>query len=190
MLVGAISHRRNLDRRIALHMVIGGTLGSTVGAFLTGSIPTLVLAVMFVVISVITVCGIYLDRIAPRLAQRISPSPQSIVVGSFLLNLITGMRGGSGGSLFPSFLKSMRLNIHSAIATSLSVTIFTATAAVMIYWRRGNIVWLPALCVLLGSMAGVRVGSRVSLRAKPVWLEIGLSVLIVTLASLTIYKAL
>jgi len=118
---------------------------------------------MFVVISVITVCGIYLDRIAPRLAQRISPSPQSIVVGSFLLNLITGMRGGSGGSLFPSFLKSMRLNIHSAIATSLSVTIFTATAAVMIYWRRGNIVWLPALCVLLGSMAGVRVGSRVSL---------------------------
>jgi len=99
------------------------------------------------------------------------------------------MRGGSGGALFPPFLRAMHFNIHKAIATSLFVTIFTASAAIVIYWHRGNIIWLPALCVLIGSMIGARVGSKVSLKAKPFWLDIGLSVLTIALALLTVYKA-
>ena len=188
--VGAISHKKNIDYKISLHVILGGTLGSLVGAFLTGLIPTLVLATIFVIISLITIVGVYLDRIAPKLSQRISPSAKNIVSGSFCLNLITGMRGGSGGSLFPPFLRAMHLDIHKAIATSLFVTIFTALAATIIYWHRGNIFWLPALFVLIGSMIGARVGSKLSLKTKPWWLEIGLSVLIVILALLTVYKAL
>ena len=46
--VGAISHRKNIDRRIGLNLVVGGSLGSIVGAFLTGLIPTLMLAIIFV----------------------------------------------------------------------------------------------------------------------------------------------
>ena len=188
--VGAISHKKNIDYKISLHVILGGTLGSLVGAFLTGLIPTLVLATIFVIISLITIVGVYLDRIAPKLSQRISPSAKNIVSGSFCLNLITGMRGGSGGSLFPPFLRAMHLDIRKAIATSLFVTIFTASAAIIIYWHRGNIFWLPALFVLIGSMIGARVGSKLSLKTKPWWLEIGLSVLIVILALLTVYKAL
>lgn len=188
--VGAISHRKNIDNKIALHVIIGGILGSVLGAFLVGLIPTLALAIIFVVISIITIVGIYLDRIAPEFSKKIVPNLINIIVGSFFLNLITGMRGGSGGSLFPPFLKAMHLDIHRAIATSLFVTIFTAIAAIIIYWNRGNIVWLPALFVLIGSMIGARVGSRLSLKTKSFWLEIGLSLLMVTLALLTVYKAL
>jgi uncharacterized membrane protein YfcA len=187
--VGAISHRKNIDKRIALYMVVGGSLGSLVGAFLTGLIPPLVLAIIFVIISLITIVGVYLDRIAPRLSQRMSPSAKNIVNGSFCLNLITGMRGGSGGSLFPPFLRAMHLDIHRAIATSLFVTISTAIAAIIIYWHRGNIFWLPVLFVLMGSTIGARVGSKLSLKTKPFWLEIGLSGLIMILALLTVYKA-
>ena len=188
--VGAISHRENIDDKIALHVITGGTLGSVLGAFLAGLIPTLVLAIIFVVISIITIVGIYLDRIAPEFSKKLVPSLRNIVVGSFCLNLITGMRGGSGGSLFPPFLRAMHLDIRKAIATSLFVTIFTALAAITIYWHRGNIFWLPALFVLIGSMIGARAGSKLSLKTKSFWLEIGLSVLIVTLALLTVYKAL
>jgi len=38
-------------------------------------------------------------------------------------------------------------------------------------------------------MIGARVGSKVSLKAKPFWLDIGLSVLTIALALLTVYKA-
>ena len=188
--VGAISQRRNIDRRIAPYMIIGGTLGSVAGALLAGLIPTLALAVIFVVTAFITVFGIYLGRIAPKLAQKMNPCSWSIISGALCLNLITGLRGGSGGSLFPPFLRTMRLDIHRAIATSLFVTIFTAIAAVIIYWHRGDIAWVPAISVLIGSMIGARIGSKVSLQAKPFWLEAGLTVVIVSLALITIYKAI
>lgn len=188
--VGAISQRRNIDKKIAMYMITGGTLGSLTGAFLAGLIPILALAVIFFIISVITVFGIYLDRIAPKLAHKINPGLWNIIAGSLCLNLVTGMRGGSGGSLFPPFLRAMKLDIHRAIGTSLFVTIFTAIAAVIIYWHRGDIIWLSAVFVLIGSMIGARIGSKASLKTKPTWLEIGLAVLVIALAFITIYKAL
>ena len=69
-----------------------------------------------------------MDKFAPKIAGRIRPSPWGIFFGTLFLNVITGMGGGSDGSLFPPFLKAMKLDIHKAIATSLFVTIFTATA--------------------------------------------------------------
>ncbi len=188
--IGAITHRRNVDIKIAINVIIGGTLGSITGAFLVGLISSFILAILFVITAIITVLAIYLDRIAPALSEKIHPNSTNFIGFSFFLNLITGMRGGSGGSLFPPFLRAMKLDIHKAIATSLFVTIFTATFAMIVYWQRGDIEWLPALSVLVGSIIGARTGSRISLKTKPKWLEIGLSVLIILLALLTIYKAL
>jgi len=189
-LVGAVIHRKNIDRKIAVYVIIGGTLGSITGAFLVGLISNIVLAILFVITAIITVVAIYLDRIAPALSEKINPNRYNLIGFSFFLNLITGMRGGSGGSLFPPFLRAMKLDIHKAIATSLFVTIFTATFAISIYWHRGNILWLPALSVLVGSIIGARTGSKISLKTKPKWLEIGLSALIIILAFLTVYKTL
>ena len=189
-LIGAVTHRANIDRKIAVYVIIGGTLGSVTGAFLVGLISNIALAILFVITAIITVMAIYLERIAPTLSEKVSPNKYSIIGFSFFLNLITGMRGGSGGSLFPPFLRAMKLDIHKAIATSLFVTIFTAIFAISVYWHRGNIIWLPASSVLAGSIIGARAGSKISLKTKPKWLEIGLSVLIILLAFLTVYKAL
>ncbi|MCD6385747.1 sulfite exporter TauE/SafE family protein [Candidatus Sumerlaeota bacterium] len=188
--VGAITHRKNINVKIALYVIVGGGLGSVAGALLAGIIPTLELAIIFVIVSIITILGIYLDRIAPKFSEKLTPTPWNIIIGAFSLNLITGMRGGSGGSLFPSFLRAMHLDIHKAIATSLFVTIFTATAAVFVYWHRGNLMLIPGLCVLVGSIIGARVGSKVSLKTKPPLLEIGLSGVVIVLALLVVYKAL
>jgi len=189
-LVGALSHRKNINWKLAPYVVMGGTFGSVIGAFLAGLIPTLFLAIIFVVVSIMTVTGIYMDRMAPKLSRKIHPNTKNIVGGTFILNLITGMRGGSGGSLFPSFLRTMQLDMRQAIATSLFATIFTAIAAVIIYWYRGDIILLPALVVIVGSMAGARTGSLISLKTKPAWLEIGLSIFVVILALIVMLKAL
>jgi len=189
-LVGAISQRKNIDWKFAPYVVIGGTVGSVVGAFLAGLIPALVLGIIFVIVSIITIMGIYLERVSPRLAQKINPNSKTIIGGTFFLNLLTGMRGGSGGSLFPPFLRTMKMDVHKAIATSLFATIFTAIAAVTIYWYRGDIILLPALMVIIGSMIGARIGSLVSLKTKPVWLELGLSLFVILLALVVVFKML
>ena len=189
-LMGAISHKRNIDFKIALFVIIGGIAGTVTGAFLTGYISTLILAIIFVIISILTVIGIYFHKIFSELSKKIKPGTKTIIGGAFFLNFLTIMRGGSGGSLFPPFLRMMKLDIRKAIATSLFSTIFTATAGAIVFFSRGNILLLPALVVIAGSIIGARLGSLTSLKTKPVWLEIGLSVFIVILAFVVLFKAI
>jgi uncharacterized membrane protein YfcA len=187
---GAYAHRKNIDVSLASYVVIGGSIGSLTGAYFAGLVTNLALAMIFVGITILSISGIYLDRIAPTLYRALTPRLRNLVFGAFILNLLAGLRGGSGGSLFPPFLKAMGLDIHRAIATSIFVTIFTGCAGMIVYWSRGDILWLPGSFVLAGSIAGVAAGSRVSLKAKPFLLEAGLSVLIVILSLITLFKAI
>jgi len=189
-LIGAISHRKNIDWEIARYVIIGGIMGTLAGAFLTGIMPTLTLAIIFVIVSIVTVFGIYFDRIFPGVAQKLNPNAKIVILGTFFLNFLTILRGGSGGSLFPPFLKMVGLNIRKAIATSLFATIFTATAGAIVFWSRGNVPFLPAVMVVAGSIIGARIGSLTSLKTKPMWLEIGLSLFIVILAIIVLVKAI
>ena len=188
--VGAITHRKNIEKKIALYLVIGGILGSVGGAMLTGIFSKLTLAIIFVGISIITVFGIYLYKMMPGLSSRLKPGFLNVTIGAALLNLITGMRGGSGGSLFPPFLKALGLDIHKAIATSLLVTIFTAISGLVVYLGRGDLAIIPALFVMAGSIIGSRLGSKLSMKSKAKSLELLLSILVILFSFVVVYKAL
>jgi len=191
--MGAFSHRKYVDKKYALYLVIGGGIGSGLGAFLAYIFSLsdfkLTLAIIFVVTSFITVLGIYLYKIAPKVSERLQPKPYTIIPGAFILNIITGMRGGSGGSLFPPFLKSLRVDVKKAIATSLLATIFTALVAIGIFFWKGKILWIEGLIVMVGSVIGAKLGSLLSIKTKPKWLELGLAVVTVLLSCITILKA-
>ena len=189
-LVGAISQRKNIAKNIVTYAIIGGVLGEIIGAISVGFIPTLTLAIIFVTICFIVVFGMHSGKIMPKFVRKVKPTKKNIFGSSFFVSFITGLRGGSGGQIFPALFKSLGLNTHQAIATSLTVSIFTAFGAIPIYWHRGNIIWLPALFVLIGSMIGARIGSKTSLKTKPFWLKTGLTVLIVAFACITIYKSI
>lgn len=188
--IGAISHRKNIDLKIAKYVIIGGILGIVTGAFLIGLISTLVLAIIFVVVSIITVFGIYFDRLFPKIARKITPNAKTIITATFFINFLIIMRGGSEGSLFPAFLRIMKLNMRKAIATSLFATIFTAVAGAVVFFLRGDITLLPALWVIIGSVSGAWIGSLISLKTKPTWLEAGLSTLIISLAFVVLIKTI
>lgn len=187
-IVGAATHRRNLHTSIAKYVILGGTVGSVMGALLAGFISAGMLALFFFAASVFTIIGMYFKEIFKT--EKEEPHGSEIAAGAFFLNLITGLRGGSGGSLFPPFLKMMGLTMREAIATSLFATIFTSLLALFVYWGRGNILWLPAACVLVGSVLGARMGGMVSLKTKPKWLKLGLSVIVLGLATLVLFKNL
>jgi len=189
-LTGAFTHRRNIEWKIAGYMIPAGIGGSILGAHFVGKFSDFTLVMLFFIVSIITVIGVHLQRIAPGLTAKLRPGLIPVFSGTFFLNLLIGLRGGSGGSLFPPFLKSLGVEIKKAIATSLFVTIFTALSAWVIYLRRGDVPWDAAIFVLLGSIAGSRTGSKLSLKTKPFWLEIGLTVLILGLAVIMIIKKL
>ena len=191
--MGAFSHRKNIEKKYALYLIIGGGIGSGLGAFLAYLFSLsdfkFTLAIIYVVISFITVIGIYLYKIAPKVSEKLQAKPHTIIPGAFILNLITGMRGGSGGSLFPPFLKSLRVDVKKAIATSLLATIFTALIAIGIFFWKGKILWIEGLIVMIGSVIGAKLGSLVSMKTKSKWLELGLAIVTVLLSCITLVKA-
>ncbi len=189
-LIAAVIHRKNIELKIAQWVILGGILGTVTGAFLTGVLSNLLLAILFVIVSILTIVGIYFDRLFPEIAQKINPDAKTIIGGAFFLNLITMLRGGSGGTLFPPFLKTMGVNVRKAIATSLFATIFTASVGAVVFWTRGDIPLLPALVVGIGSIIGAQTGSLMSLKTKSLWLEIGLSIFIAILALVVLIKTL
>ena len=108
--------------------------------------------------------------------------------GTLMFNTLTGMRGGSEGSLFVPLLRSVNVDMHRAISTALFAAIFTSLIGVSLYWTHLQLLLIYGLVVLIGSAIGSRIGSIFSLKTKPKWLEKGLTVVILVLALLPLLK--
>ncbi|MFO8053478.1 MAG: sulfite exporter TauE/SafE family protein [Candidatus Omnitrophota bacterium] len=188
--IGAFTHRKNIAKEIIVWAVVLGVLGELIGAFHVGIIPVKFLAILYVVICFMLAFGIFWNRFFPVFAKKFKGNKTIFGLSSFVISYITGLRGGSGGQVFPALFKTLGLSTRRAIATSLVVSTFTALGAIPIYWQRGDLVWLPAVFVLIGSVAGVRIGSLFSLKTKPLWLEIGLAFITVILALLVLVKVI
>jgi len=186
--IGAFTHRRNIAKKIVIWVIVSGVLGEILGAFHVGFIPVKFLAIIYVIICSFVAVGIFSERIIPTLTKKIKPDNRNFAAASFIVSYITGLRGGSGGQVFPALFKTLGLETREAIATSLVVSVFTALGAIPIYWSRGDLTWLPAISVLTGSIAGARIGSIVSLKTRPIWLEAGLALFIIVLALLVLIK--
>lgn len=190
--MGVYTQRENLDRKIGSAMAIGGAIGMVLGTAITFllSASALSMAIVFVSVSIISVIGMNLEHIAPELSKELSPSPQAIAFTTLGANTLAAMKGGSGGSLYGPLLKTFNVNIHNAIATSLFVATITSTIGAFLYWSQGQLLLIEGIAVLIGSLLGSRIGSLVSLDTESTLLEVGLSIAVICLASLTLVKAL
>ena len=185
---GAWTHRKNIVKEIGIWLIIFGVLGELLGAYHVGLISVKFLTIIYVVICFVVAFGILRERIFPLFVKTKQADKKTFAVFSFFVSYITGLRGGSGGQIFPALFKTLGMETRQSIATSLVVSIFTAFGAIPIYWARGDLVWLPAISVLIGSVTGARIGSKFSLKTKPIWLEIGLVLCTVILALLVLIK--
>jgi uncharacterized protein len=174
--------RKNVDWNIVKYVIIGGLFGVTLATLLVGMISPFVLVWIFLFASILTTTGLYLDTLNGKLSEKIKPTPLNVISGIFILNFIIGLRGGSGGTLFPPFLKMMHLDMHKAIATSLTASFFTGSIASLIYALRGDILWIIASIVIIFDIIGAFFGSHVSLNSHSKFLKAGLAILVFILA--------
>jgi uncharacterized membrane protein YfcA len=183
-IVGSVSQRRNVDARLGAYMALGGSLGTVLGTLIAFSLSVsgVILALVFLLVSVLSVIGLNLGHISPHAASHLRASFLTLTLGTFAANTLTGMRGGSEGSLFTPMLRTLNVEMHRAIATSLFAAIFTSVVGVVLYWTGQHLLILPGLIVLIGSAIGSTIGSHFSLESKPRNLEAGLTALIVVLA--------
>ena len=78
------------------------------------------------------------------------------IAGGFL----GGLLGVGGGIIMvPLLLGLMKVTQHQANATSLAVIVFTAIAAAFTYGMQGNLDYILAVEVMIGSVIGARIGA-------------------------------
>ncbi|MFW9961644.1 MAG: sulfite exporter TauE/SafE family protein [Candidatus Thorarchaeota archaeon] len=191
-LVGAAFQRMNIDRKYGAYMILGGSIGTIIGTLIAFSLSTsaFALAIVFILVSLFSVIGMNLNHVAPEKSEHLKPSFLALFSTSLAANTLTGMRGGSEGSLFVPILRTFNVDMHKAIATALFAAIFTATVGVLLYWSQQQLLLLEGLVVLTASGIGSRLGSMVSLGTKPRRLEIGLTVVIIVLSIVPLLKVL
>ncbi|MBN2228641.1 MAG: sulfite exporter TauE/SafE family protein [Candidatus Thorarchaeota archaeon] len=189
-LIGATSQRKNIDRRLGEYMILGGSIGTVLGTLIAFSLSTaaMLLAIVFIIVSILSVIGMNLSYIHPNISEGLKPSFASLFSTSLACNTLTGMRGGSEGSLFVPLLRTFNVEMHKAIATALFAAIFTSLVGILLYWSQQELLIIEGLVLLIGSGIGSRLGSMVSMNTKPRWLQIGLTLLILVLAGLPLLK--
>ena len=116
---GAVVQRKNINWKISKYFIPGAVLGIIIATYIVGIVTSKVLAITFFIAALLTVTGLYLDKISHKIYDKIQPTKKNLFATAFTGNLIIGLRGGSGGTLFPPILRAMHVEMHHAIATSL-----------------------------------------------------------------------
>jgi uncharacterized protein len=200
--------------RIGMFLEIATTLGALVGAYLTASAPSKVIAIIF---GVVLILSAYLarkprsrqerelpaDPLATRLGMNGSfpdlggsrtYNVQSVPAGFGLMfgaGVLSGLLGiGSGAAKVLAMDRAMKIPFKVSTTTSNFMIGVTAAASAGVYLHRGYIDPGLAMPVMLGVLTGSLLGARILTQAETKWLRIVFSAVIVLLGLEMIYNAL
>jgi uncharacterized membrane protein YfcA len=111
------------------------------------------------------------------------------LLGGAVAGLAGGLFGVGGGILLvPILVGRYRLTQHQAHGTSISVLVFTALSALIVYGLHGNVAWGTALLTGIGSMVMVRYGARLASRLSKRGLARSFAVFLVVVAARLFWK--
>lgn len=185
---GAYEQRKNIKWNVVKTFTIGAVLGIIVATYFVGIVSNKILAAVFFFAAILTIFGLYLNKINHKIYDKVKLTSFNLFTGAFLGNLIIGLRGGSGGTLFPPLLRAMHIKMHYAIATSLFTGIFSSLVALGVYLWRGDIIFIPAIIVAISGVIGSYAGSKLSMHTESKWLKLGLAIIVFILACTIAYR--
>ncbi|MDL2335547.1 MAG: sulfite exporter TauE/SafE family protein [Chloroflexota bacterium] len=173
-----------VSRRIGLTLLVATTLGGIIGGFVAGLVDARFLAALFGVVMIAVALrmlfgsepaepetiddpeGLEFDAtyIEPRTGKAVAYRVRNFGVGSVIsvfAGILSGLLGIGGGVInVPTMTSLMGVPIRVATTTSTYMLGATAVASAVLYFSRGEVEPALAGAVVVGSVLGGRVGSR------------------------------
>ena len=129
--------------------------------------------------------GKFINALRGNLPARESADPVPvllILVGLALLIAVIGF--GGGFILVPAMLYLLCMNTQSVVGTSLFQILFVTMATTMMHAMTTKAVDLVlAMLLLIGSVTGAQVGTRLSMTIRPEYLRILLAAIVLLVAA-------
>jgi uncharacterized protein len=197
--------------RLGMFLEVATTSGAILGAFLAIYAPTHLIAVTFGVILILSSASSFLtkpanpdiagSKVATRLRLNsqypvdggLQPYGVHRVYGGFGVMAVAGMLSGllgigSGALKVVAMDTVMRVPFKVSTTTSNFMIGVTAAASAGVYLYRGYIDPGISMPVVLGVLGGAYLGSRILTTARPAWLRIIFTIVVVSLALEMIYN--
>ncbi len=194
-LSGFFVHRRHhhVCPRLVLTVGSAALIGSFTGAVFSGSASSQLLLAVFAVLALIA-AGLMVFPIdeqeeigADTFSFSFFPA-FSIPLGlGFFLGLV-----GQGGAfiLIPVMLYILKVPTRLALGSSLGIVLLSASAGLLGKAIKGQVLWAPALFLVIGALMGGQWGAYQSQRTAPVFLRYCLAVIIALTAVGIAYELL
>ncbi|MCC0567110.1 sulfite exporter TauE/SafE family protein [Brevibacillus borstelensis] len=187
-LAGVLAYRKKnsgnsslIHKGLVLYMGISILIGSLIGGMSSKYLSGETINIVYGVLAIIAVVLMLFPSKGKR---NDSDNPLDFnktiaIVSAFLVGIVSGVVGAGGAFiLIPIMLTVLRIPTRVTIASSLAIVFISAVGGVIGKLTTGHIPLLPTVFVVVGSLLGAPIGSKMSAKIDAKYLRYGLVVLI------------
>jgi uncharacterized protein len=167
--VGAFTYHRagEVDLRAAAWISLTGAAASAVGALLTQVVNARLLLVVTATLLAWQSVQILRGRSRVTAHQEQPIAAWTLALVGIAAGLISGLLGIGGGTIIvPALAGMLGVPLKRALGTSLVAVVVLVIPGIVVHAALGNIDWMAALFLVIGSVPGARLGARVALGTK------------------------
>jgi len=170
-IVGAETYRRagEIDLRAAAWMAVPGAGAAAAGAALTSVVDGHLLLIVTAILLAWQAGEVARGaKVRERTRTPGTGSPWwAFALIGLAAGLISGLLGIGGGLIMVPLLAGvLGMPLKRALGTSLAAIVVLVIPGALVHWALGNIDWAIALVLVVGSVAGARLGARIALGTR------------------------
>ncbi|MER3126801.1 sulfite exporter TauE/SafE family protein [Bacillus pumilus] len=184
---GVLAYRKSgfLHRSLILYMGISILAGSLLGSYVSHFMPENGMNLIYGLLAIVAV----ILMLIPKKGQRAEAEGEvtfhkGLASGiAFVIGSISGVLGAGGAFiLVPVMLSVLKIPVRMTIASSLAITFLSAIGASTGKILTGQVMLLPAVVLMLASLAAAPIGAKVGQKINAVYLQWTLAVMITATA--------
>lgn len=194
---GSIQHfiQRTVHLKLVLYLSLGSIPGGLLGVIMLRVLDRIfahgieqflghILGVLFIGISVIMFYGLLRRNHATTPKKHPAENISWAILLGFLGGFLVGMTSVGSGSLFVAMLLIMSsLPASRLVGTDIVHAFFLTLATGLLHASFGHVDWMFVLYLIIGSVPGILIGSRLTLKI-PDWIVRTLLILVLLLTGL------
>lgn len=187
ILSGGVHHiAGNVQRKVALPLIIAGILGTVVGVplafFLPGREGSALIGIILMTVGFLSILNI------ARGVKMGRYSPNKIRVSGFFAGLANGISGGGYGAISTTGLISAGVDSRVAVgSTVLSETAVSSSAVLLYFYLLREVNWGVTLALLIGGAIATPIGALTTRSSPSRKLGVVIGVIVVSLGASSAY---
>lgn len=170
-----------LNRGLILYMGVSIMIGSFIGGYGSKVLSEGTINIVYAVLASIAAIMMFIPRkgIDDIPFEQVTYSKILASVLALIIGVAAGIVGAAGAFiLVPIMLVVLKIPMRMTIATSLAITFISSIGSVIGKLATGQVLFWPALIMVIASILGGPLGAMTSKMIKTKWLQAILSVLI------------